>query len=167
MGQQKPCTVPLTAARTRLPASREGRRWKRRMKRTITKILLIPSLCLLGCEDDSGETPPETNAPSATAEPSGSNPVDSPQPDVEFEPGMVLVGFRTEGTDGITIAEADVFFGAYGLAYEVLGPSSSDPNRIWVALVSVPVGTEWQWVLTFRDQEIVDYAELNVIASAG
>ena len=142
------------------------------MKQTIAKLLIMPALFLAGCEEDDNpaSTPTETNAPTAAAATSGPippDPVDEPQPDGEFKSGDVIVGFHKDGTDGITLSEADAFFGAYGLQYEVTLPSSSDSNRIWMALASVQDGTEWQWVLTFRKRDIVDWAILNGSAGPG
>jgi len=138
----------------------------KKMKLTIASLLLIPALFLAGCEDDdsSSNPPPETNEPPAeTTGTISPDPVDTPQPDVDFEPGTVLVGFK-QGK--ITVAEADIFFGAYGLQYRQL---LSDPasDSFGIAVVSVPVGTEWQWVRTFIKRDIVAYAELNEIVSEG
>jgi parallel beta-helix repeat protein len=74
-----------------------------------------------------------------------------------YVPGEVIVGFHNTSKSG-----AIALIESYGLEWEHVFLSSELWNYF---VVTVPVGQEQQWIETFENENIVEFAQLNHIIS--
>lgn len=75
-----------------------------------------------------------------------------------YAAGEILVGFD----DGVTLSQANDLIVSFGLTWD-----DSSFEFINYGKVYVPEGEEENWIATFEEEEIVNYAELNEIVTAG
>lgn len=83
---------------------------------------------------------------------------------LNYVQGEILVGFN----DDVTKVQAESLAESYDLTYKSVftSPDAWQDPLLKSLLIYVPEGKEQEWIETFEKQSIVDYAELNGMASS-
>jgi len=75
----------------------------------------------------------------------------------DFEPGEILVGFQ----DGVLKEDAEKIIAGHNLETK----STTEIGEAIAVTVTVPAGSEFEWICRLEAEEKVEYSEPNFIAS--